>query len=380
VLRQVRVPYRILTVLQGESLLNDATALLIYRLAVGAVAANSFSLRSIGPTFLASVVGGVVAGVALGWVFLQLLPRIQHIPSAILVQFVTVFSVWIVADRIGLSGVLTMVAFAMTLSQKLPGRLSARIRVPTNAVWETVIFALNILAFIFVGLQIRPILQNLQAAERGPYFSFASAVLVTVIVVRLVWVMFENALLRVRHRRRGFHPPRPMLRPSVGSGFVVGWAGMRGIVTLAAAIALPLSFPYRDLIVLAAYSVVLGTMVIQGLTLKPLLARLALNDDDPVGREVNSARERALSAALDAIPQQSPLTDAVRHEITMQLAPDSQGRGSPQHIQHAEVHHAAVQAAREAVLGLRATGEIGDDAFHFLEEDLDRLEIALAGE
>jgi Na+/H+ antiporter len=378
VLRQVAVPRRILTVLEGESLLNDASALLIYRLAVGAVAASSFSLRNVGPTFLVAIVGGVVAGLALGWVFVRVFPRIQHIPSAIIVQFVTVFSVWIVADKIGISGVLTMVAFAMTMSQSMPARLPARIRLPTNAVWETVVFALNILAFIFVGLQIRPIFHNLKAVERTPYLWVACAVLVTVIVVRLIWLLLENMLVRLRHSRRGFHPPRPMLRPSVGSGLVLGWAGMRGIVTLAAAIALPSSFPYRGLIVLSAFSVVLGTMVIQGLTLKPLLRALNLKDDDPTGPELNAAREGALRAALGAIDHdRSPLADAVRRELTIHFAPNDHDRANGHHIEHAALLSAAVQAARQAVLRMRSTEEIGDDAFHRMEDDLDWLEMAL---
>src|SRR5213078_2239191 len=113
---------------------------------------------------------------------------------------------------------------------------------------------------------------------RGPYFAVAGAVLATVIVVRFAWHMSFNAVVRWRDRRRGFHPPRPMLRASVGSGLVISWAGMRGIVTLAAALALPEGFPYRDLIVLTAFSVVLGTLVIQGLTLKPLMRAFDLRD------------------------------------------------------------------------------------------------------
>src|SRR6188472_460277 len=187
-----------------------------------------------------------------------------------------------------------MVAYAMTVARTSPGRTPARIRIPTYAVWETVVFALNILAFIFIGLQIRPILATLGAAERGRYFVVAAAVLVTVIVVRIVWHMSFNAVIRWRDRRFGFNPPRPMLRPTVGSGLVISWSGMRGIVSLAAALALPNAFPFRDLILLTAFSVVLGTLVIQGLTLGPLLRWLDLKDGDPVGQEVSAARERAL--------------------------------------------------------------------------------------
>ena len=322
VLRPLRPPHRILTILEGESLLNDASALLIYRLAVGAVAANGFSIGAVAPTFLLAVAGSVVAGPALGWLILRLMDRVQHVPTAIILQFVSTFGVWMLAERIGLSGVLTMVCYAMTVARTAPERTPARIRIPTYAVWETVVFVLNILAFIFIGLQIRPILESLEPADRGRYFAVAGAVLLTVIVVRIAWHMSFNAVVRWRHRRLGFHPPRPMLRPTVGSGLIISWAGMRGIVSLAAAMALPPAFPYRDLIVLTAFSVVLGTLVIQGLTLKPLLRALDLHDDDPVGRELSAARERALRAGLASFEHdRSPVADAVRQEFTAHLAP-----------------------------------------------------------
>ena len=158
VLRQLHPPHRILTILEGESLLNDASALLIYRLAVGAVAAGSFSVADVAPAFLLAVVGSLVAGPALGWLTLQMLDRVRHVPTAIILQFVTTFGVWIFAEEVGLSGVLTVVCYAIAVAQTAPARTPARIRIPTYAVWETVIFALNILAFIFIGLQIRPIL------------------------------------------------------------------------------------------------------------------------------------------------------------------------------------------------------------------------------
>ena len=188
----------------------------------------------------------------------------EHVPTSIILQFVTTFGVWILAEHIGLSGVLTMVSYAMTVAQTAPARTPARLRLPTYAVWETVIFGLNILAFIFIGLQIRPILDSLEPSARGRYFVVAGAVVVTVIVVRIVWHMSFNAVVRWRDRRFGFRPPRPMLRPTAGSGLIISWAGMRGIVSLAAALALPAAFPYRDLIVLTAFSVVLGTLVDSG--------------------------------------------------------------------------------------------------------------------
>jgi monovalent cation/hydrogen antiporter len=154
---------------------------------------------------------------------------------------------------------------------------------------------------------------------------------------------------------------------------------MRGIVTLAAALALPPAFPYRDLIVLTAFSVVLGTLALQGLTLKPLLRMLDLHDDDPVGREVGAARERALRAGLASFERdRSPVADAIRQEFSAHLAatiagPEPRDRGLSA---HSDIHRGALKAARQAVLAMRANDEIGDDAFHQMEEELDWLEMA----
>jgi monovalent cation/hydrogen antiporter len=378
VLRPLRPPHRILTILEGESLLNDASALLIYRLAVGAVAANGFSVATVAPTFLLAIAGSLVAGPALGWLTLQLLDRVQHVPTSIILQFVTTFGVWLLAEHLGLSAVLTMVCYAATVARSSPARTPAQIRIPTYAVWETAVFALNILAFIFIGLQIRPILESLEVSDRGRYLAVAGAVLVTVIIVRLAWHMSLNAVVRWRYRRVGFHPPRPLLRPTVGTGLIISWSGMRGIVSLAAALALPSGFPYRDLMVLTAFSVVLGTLVIQGLTVKPLLAALELHDDDPVGREVRVARERALHAGLASLADDnSPIADAVRQEFAANLThigPDGDTSDATQ-TAHSQLHQRALEAARQAVDDMRASDEIGDDAFHRIEEELDWLEM-----
>jgi len=379
VLRQLRPPQRLLTILEGESLLNDASALLIYRLAIGAVAAGSFSIAAVAPVFLIAVVGSVAAGLALGWLFFRLIDRVRHVPTAIILQFISTFSVWLFAENIGLSGVLTTVCYAITLARTAPERTPASIRIPSYAVWDTVIFTLNILAFIFIGLQIRPIFESLQPSDRFGYFIVAGAVLLTVIVVRFAWHMPFNAVIRWRQRRSGFHPPRPMLKPTIGSGLVISWAGMRGIVTLAAALALPAAFPYRDLIVLTAFSVVLGTLTIQGLTLKPLLRALDLHDNDPIGAEFSAARERALQAALNSLDgNRSPLAEFIRHEFTSRLANEQRDADSRDAAgsAHSELYRGAVRTARQAVIAMRDNEEIGDDAFHRIEQELDWLEMA----
>jgi monovalent cation/hydrogen antiporter len=279
--------------------------------------------------------------------------------------------------------VLTMVCYAITVAQTAPERIPARVRIPTYAVWETVVFALNILAFIFIGLQIRPILGSLEAADRGRYFATAAAVLLTVIVVRLAWHMSFNAVVRWRHRRVGFHPPRPMLRPTIATGLLISWAGMRGIVSLAAALALPSDFPFRDLIVLTTFCVVVGTLVVHGMTLGPLLRLLDLHDDDPVGRELNAARERALQAGLASFAEDdSAVADAVRQEFTAHLAHDAAATAAEGSLRrsHGGLHRGALRAARQAVLAMRSNDEIGDDAFHRIEEELDWLEMARGGD
>src|SRR4029450_7489112 len=161
VLRPLRPPHRILTILEGESLLNDASALLIYRLPGGGGWGRGSLSRAAGPRFLLAVVGSVVVGPALGWFTLRVSDRVRDVATAIILQFVSTFGVWILADRIGLSGVLTMVCYAVTVARTAPERIPARIRIPSYAVWDTVVFLLNVLAFIFIGLQLRPIVESL---------------------------------------------------------------------------------------------------------------------------------------------------------------------------------------------------------------------------
>jgi CPA1 family monovalent cation:H+ antiporter len=309
---------------------------------------------------------------------------VRDVPSSIVLQFVSTFGIWILADRLGLSSVLSMVCFAVFVARRAPERTPARMRVPSYAVWDTVVFVANVLAFILIGLEIRPVLDGLAPALRVHYFVVAGAEVLTVIVVRIAWVMAYNTVDQLRVRWFGFHPRRPTPPPTIRGGVIVSWCGMRGVVTLAAALALPAGvnggFPYRDLIVLTAFSVVLGTLVVQGLTLKPLLRALDLRDDDPVGREVELARARALRAALTSIEgEASPAADAVRHAYAalLQNSVDGSDAGSDVSVEE-EIGRRALAAARHAVSEMRARAEIGDDAFHRLEEDLDRIELSAA--
>jgi CPA1 family monovalent cation:H+ antiporter len=243
-------------------------------------------------------------------------------------------------------------------------------------VWATVVFGINVFAFIFIGLQLRPTLSALSSAGLDRYLLVSAAVLVTVILVRMAWHMAFNAAMRWHHNRFGFNPPRPMLRPSVGSGLVISWAGMRGIVTLAAALALPAGFPQRDLIVFTAFAIVLGTLVLQGLTLKPLLRALRLHDGNPVAKEERHAREVVVAAALGCAAAHGGGPAAQRLRVRFgRLAQRTEEEAAEPSAEDAAMRE-ALRAARAALLQLRESGQIGDDAFHAIENELDWMEVA----
>jgi len=379
VLRPLRPPHRLLVILEGESLFNDASALLIYRLAVGAAGAGAISGWSIVPTLLLVTVGSVVLGLALSRVTIRLTSRIEDVATAVIVQFIGTFGVWIAAERLHLSGILTMVVYAMSVARTAPDIIPARIRIPSYAVWEVAVFLLNALAFILVGLQLKPIVRELGRATLVQYLGIALIVCAAVIAVRIVWVMGT-------HLVRG--PRTPVARRHA---VVVAWAGMRGTVTLAAALALPAGFPYQDLILLTAFSVVLGTLVAQGLTLKPLMAWLGLEQDDSVDREVRLARVEALRAGAAALADGAGETDAgeteagdllrrkyrVRLERAESLMAEQGPAAGPADgaRSYATAARAAMAAERRRLSELRADGTIGDDAFHRIEEELDRAEL-----
>jgi Na+/H+ antiporter len=381
VLRQLRPPHRIMTILEGESLLNDATALLIYRLAVTAAVTRDFAASHLAPTFLLGIAGSIVVGPALAWLFLRFTRRVRDVPTSVILQFVSTFGVWILAERLGLSAVLTMVCYAVAIARRAPEWFPANMRVPSYAVWETAVFVLNVLAFVMIGLQIRPVLASLDAGVRTRYFFVAGAVLVTVIVIRIVWVLLCAGAMRRWARRSGAGHHEGELTPTIGGSVIVSWCGMRGIVTLAAALGLPAAgdggaFPFRDLIVLTAFCVVLGTLLVQGLTLKPLLRAIDVHDDDLVGREVALARTRAIQAAIESLGDDaSPPAAAVREELNERLASARRGGGAPR-TPHDRLRRRAVATARQTLLRLRDTDAIGDDAFHVVEEELDWLEMS----
>lgn len=370
VLRQVRPPHRIRIILEGESLLNDASALLIYRLAVGAAVTGHFTLGDALPAFAAVVFGSVVAGWVLagpiGWAS----SRIESAPEAVVFQFVMTFAAWLLAERLGLSGVVTVVVLGLTLARKPAAALSARIRLPSFAIWETATMVLNVLAFVLIGLAIGPILRRVDAAERIELLVGGFAVLATVVAVRLLWTFAYDAILRMSARAGA-----AQARPTASGALVVGWSGMRGIVTLATALALPEAFPQRDFIQVSAFVVVLGTLLIQGLTLRPLLGLMRIPEDDVVDRETATARQAALAAALQRLEgDDTRAARRLREEYGDALAL-ARDEGDPRARAENALRLEMVGAGRDAIEKLRRSGAIGDDAYRQVEEELDRMEV-----
>ena len=375
VMRTLRIPQRMVVILEGESLLNDATALLTYRIAVSVAMGATFTSVTAGTQLLAMALS-VVAGFLFAQFYIRLVERVTDIPSAIVLQFAGAFGVWILADRIGLSAIVTIVVFAITAARITPERTPARVRIPSYAVWETVVFVLNVLAFVLIGLQLGPILGSLDADVRTEYLQIAGLVLATVVLVRMVWMAIYYRAAVLKHRLFGPGQwPGKYLPTSAGS-VVVGWAGMRGIVTLAAAYALPDAFPYRNLALLCAFCVVVGTLVVQGLTLRPLILALGLTGDGTVECEVNAAQDALAKIATDIIDgDTTPAAQALREEFIFLQSEDG---SLTERESRNQLRARIVARQRQELVRLRDTGVIGDNAFHLIEERLDRIEIVVA--
>ena len=387
VLRRLRPPHRLVVILQGESLFNDAGALLVYRVAVTAATTGVLSHWSVAPMFVLTCGGGVVLGAVLGRLYMWLTTHVDDIPIWVLLQFIGTFAVWMLADRLGLSAIITMISYAMTLARRAPARSDARHRLSSYAVWDVAVFVLNVLAFVLIGLQLRGILTRMRGSDWHTYLTCALAVCATVVLVRIVWVMSYNTVARWRARHVGSQQRRPMTMPTVGGGLVVSWCGMRGIVTLAAALALPdgppsTAFPYRDLIILCAFCVVLSTLVVQGMTLRPLIEWLGLKDDGTVDREVRLARAETARAALRILEGQEsvPSVDKLRRQYETRIrlgeAPLPAESTARSGAGFSELQRRAIAAQRQALVELRERSVIGDDAFHAAEEEIDLLELA----
>jgi len=393
--QRLGLPRRIVIILEGESLVNDATALVAYRLALAAAVSGTFSLGDAALSFVIVSVGGVVIGLVAGWVIVAVIRRVDDPPVAVLLSLLAPFGCWLPAEALGVSGVLSVVTAGIVVGRHISRITSSDTRVLASGVWQMVVFTLTGVVFILIGLQLPTILDTLRTSRSfGELASWAVVVAVTVILVRLAWVFPGTYLPRLLFARIREREPEPSPR----NVLIVGWAGMRGVVSLAAALALPLNvnggapFPERDLVIFLTFSVILATLVGQGLTLPFLIRWLGVGDDGSAAHEELHAREAAVLAALGRLdelasewPGHLELIDHLRgrqEHATEHLEHDHESGEVPRDqeaIEHAIIQRAVIDAQRLAVIDLRDKGVISDEALRGVERGLDLEELRAEG-
>jgi monovalent cation/hydrogen antiporter len=393
--RRLGLPRRLVIIFEGESLVNDATALTTYRLAVAAaVGTASLDLGSAAVSFVTVAVGGAVVGLVIGWVATKLIGLIEDPPVEVLVSLLAPFAAYIPAETAGVSGVLAVVVAGLLVGYRSSRIMRSDARLLGASTWQMVIFVVNGLAFLLVGLQLPTVLDDIEGYAAGELIGLAAAVCVTVILVRLAWIYPATYLPRWLIPSLARRDPAPPARVPV----ILGWGGMRGAVSLAAALALPLQteagdpFPGRGLVIFLAFSVILVTLIGQGLTLPVLIRRLGVVDQGDTEHEEVHARTVAAQAALvrleelrEEVPGHLPLIDQLReryehsgehlaHEHRDEPVPAGGDELTPEEVEemeHDEIRRAVIAAERLAVLELRDRGEISDEALRAVERDLD---------
>jgi CPA1 family monovalent cation:H+ antiporter len=381
------VPRRIATLIEGESLVNDATALVAYRFAVAAVLTGSFSLWHATWRFAFDVVGGIAIGLAVGFVIRMIRRRLNHSPTEIAIALLSGYFAYLPAQAAGVSAVLAAVTVSVYVGWYTPELTTVETRLQGDAVWNILTFLLNALLFGLVGLQLRPILDSLSGIATSSLIGDAAIVSAAVIGIRLVWIYPATYLPRLLSRRIRERDPYPPWQYSA----LMGWTGLRGAVTLAAALALPLTtgsgapFPERNLLIYLAFCVILATLVVQGLTLPLLIRLLRLEDDGSAAKEESKARIHAANAALARL-EELAAEDWVRDDTAERLRAQyrfRQGRFSArldaeddgsieQRSQDFQrLRRELLDAERRAVVDLRRQGKINDDVMNIVQRDLD---------
>ncbi|KEC74359.1 UNVERIFIED_ORG: CPA1 family monovalent cation:H+ antiporter [Rhizobium esperanzae] len=366
------LPRQTYVILKGESLLNDAVALLIFSAAVAAVANPAFFTGVLAELTLA-VPGGIILGYLLGRLYMVVGLKLAGTLGGTLLEFVATFGTWVIAERLHLSAILAIVVYAMVIARYMPERQTARHRIHSYSVWEAAVFLLNVLAFLLMGLQVRQIVLDLEPSRLNFAIILATAVFVTVIAVRLAWVLLYNRVVTVL-AARGY---TRQAAPSFATSLIAGWCGMRGLVTLATALALPIDFPDRDIILLSALAVVLGTLVVQGLTLGPLIRFLNFDPDTSLDRDLTRTRMALIDAALAELHGQDKSTRILRDVYTSEREIAADGKHPREVSKLDKQRRRVIVAKRRKLAAMRRSDEIDDDVFHILEQELDWAELAV---
>jgi CPA1 family monovalent cation:H+ antiporter len=392
---RLKIPLRIVTILEGESLVNDATALVAYRFAVAAVVTGSFSLgHATGQFFIVSL-GGVLLGLAVGWLAEQFHKRVDNAPIEITVSLLTPYIAFLAAHRLDVSGVLAVVAAGLYLGWRAPELISFKTRLQGGPVWDMVEFLLNGFVFILIGLQLPEVLRALHANSMplSRLVGYALLISLAVIFMRILWVFPATYLPRLVFKRLCRRDPYPRWQHVT----LVAWTGMRGVVSLAAALALPLTindgspFPGRDLILFLTFVVILATLVAQGLTLPALIRWLGVEDDHSMDREEREARLKANQAALgrlNEIAEHDPAkADALKRlrieyedHIRQVEGTRPESAGTPLRLfssEYERLSYEALKIERRTIVSLRNQDVINDEVLRRIQRDIDLAEARL---
>ncbi len=375
------VPRRIVTILEGESLVNDATGLVVYRLAVAATLTGAFSLGHAGLEFLLISGGGIAIGLLAGLIAVFFLKRINESAVENAIVLVVPFATYIIADKLlHVSGVLAVVAAGFYFSRRLPRTSSSGTRLQGVAFWEMLDFLFNNALFLLVGLQLRRIIGGLGDISLGQATIYAATIALTFIVTRIIWAFAATFGPRVLGSKARKDDPFPSWKPV----FVVAWTGMRGAISLAGALALPFvlmsgePFPQRNLIIFITFFAILATLVVQGLTLPPLIRLLHLKSDGETEREEQNARHALARAALVRVEQMqseacapAPVLEHFQKFYNYRTQNLDSDADETEYLSKQQVSLELLNAQRRELAQLRKRGELHEDAVRRIQNDLD---------
>lgn len=386
ILSQLSIPRRVVTILEGESLVNDASGLVLYKFAVAAVLTGAFSLFDASVQFVLVSIGGIVIGVLIGRLFVFIHRHLGDTFIEVLMTLSVPYAAYIFAENLHLSGVLAVVAAGIVRGRYSPEIVSAEMRIIARSAWNLLVFLLNSLVFILIGLQLSGILDRLTGQSMAELMWYGVLISGVAIAVRFAWIYpasYARQILFPSHSQR--EPPF-----SEPEHFIMSWCGMRGIVSLAAALALPYAinegapFPQRDLIVFLTFFVIAVTLVVQGLSLGPLIRVLKVGADWSADEELQRAKlalGKAAIAAIDARAKQEQISQEVADRIRAEFA-EKITLWLPGLLQRGDdpakrLRRAALTAERQELIRLWRDNQISDDVLHHIEEDLDYQESRL---
>jgi CPA1 family monovalent cation:H+ antiporter len=391
---RIGLPRTIVDILEGESLINDASGLLALEFATSIVVQNHIPSVSTGiGTFAWLIAGGVGLGLLIGWIVASLEEFVNDGPIEFILSILVPYAVYFAAESVHASGVLGVVTAGLFLSRRSVHFFSPAVRIQIWSVWEALTFMLNGLAFVLIGLQLPAIRESIHDYSRATLITYGLVFSVLLIVLRLLWV-FPGAQIAYFFRRKALH--QTMARPTVRELFVVGWTGMRGVVSLAAALALPAAlangapFPQRNMIVYLAFCVILVTLVLQGITLPFIIRALKLAGADGPDCEEREARRIVAEAAVSFLEQekvkdsdqaQESYEDLIRH-YQQRLASIGQSKqneeAAAEHDREVQLSLEVIRVERETVIRLRNDNRINDQVLRRIERELDLAESRLA--